>query len=226
MTGGLINWLRVVGSVLLYQDVVLGWDSHCHDDVIPWKRFHITDTLWGETTGHQWISLAHSPKMGIFVIFCVLTRISCWKNSFTCWGDLRRSCDVNCNHYNDVIMNTMASQITSLAIVYSTVYSASDQRKYQNSASLVFVRGIHRGPVNSPHKGPVTRKMSPFDDVIMWMVFVPVVSMVTGENTGDCALSIFPVDGLVPLDARVWVGTVLINIGLAHPCRHIKDWEK
>ena len=36
-----------------------------------------------------------------------------------------------------------------------------------NSASLAFVRGIHRGPVNSPHKWPVTRKMPPFDDVIM-----------------------------------------------------------
>ena len=33
--------------------------------------------------------------------------------------------------------------------------------------SLAFMRGIHRWPVNSPHKGPVTRKMSPFDDVIM-----------------------------------------------------------
>ena len=40
-------------------------------------------------------------------------------------------------------------------------------RKHQSSASLAFVRGIHRGPVNSPHKWPVTRKMFPFDDVIM-----------------------------------------------------------
>ena len=53
------------------------------------------------------------------------------------------------------------------AIVYSTVYSDADQRKYKNSASLAFVRGIHRWPVNSPHKWPVTRKMFPFDDVIM-----------------------------------------------------------
>ena len=35
-------------------------------------------------------------------------------------------------------------------------------KKHQSSASLAFVRGIHRWPVNSPHKGPVTRKMSPF----------------------------------------------------------------
>ena len=70
-------------------------------------------------------------------------------------------------HYNDVIMGTIASQITSLTIVYSTVYSDADQRKHQSSASLAFVRGIHRRPVNSPHKWPVTRKMFPFDDVIM-----------------------------------------------------------
>ena len=70
-------------------------------------------------------------------------------------------------HYNDVIMGVMASQITSLTIVNSTVYSGAYQSKHQSSASLAFARGIHRGPVNSPHKGPVTRKMFPFDDVIM-----------------------------------------------------------
>ena len=64
-------------------------------------------------------------------------------------------------------MGAMASLITSLTIVYSTVYSGTDHRKHQSSASLAFVRGIHRWPVNSSHKGPVTRKMFPFDDVIM-----------------------------------------------------------
>ena len=70
-------------------------------------------------------------------------------------------------HYNDVIMGAMASQITSLTSVYSTVYSDADQRKLQSSTSLAFVWGIHRRPVNSPRKWPVTRKMFPFDDVIM-----------------------------------------------------------
>ena len=56
----------------------------------------------------------------------------------------------------------MASQITSLMIVYSTVYSGADQRKHQSSASLALVRGIHRWPVNSPHKWSVTRKIYPF----------------------------------------------------------------
>ena len=72
------------------------------------------------------------------------------------------------NYYSDVIMGTMAAQITSLTIVYSTVYSDANQRKPQSSASLAFVWGIHRRAVNSPHKGPATRKMFPFDDVIMW----------------------------------------------------------
>ena len=65
-------------------------------------------------------------------------------------------------------MGTIASQITSLTVVYSTVYSDVDQRKHQSSASLAFVWGIHREPVNSPHKWPVMRKMFPFDDVIMY----------------------------------------------------------
>ena len=64
-------------------------------------------------------------------------------------------------------MGAIVSQITSLTIVYSTVYSGADQSKNQISASLAFVWGIQRGPVNSPHKWPVTGKMFPFDDVIM-----------------------------------------------------------
>ena len=58
-------------------------------------------------------------------------------------------------------MSSIASQITGVTIVCSTVASGADQRKHQSSASLAFVRGIHRWPVNSPHKRPVTRKMFP-----------------------------------------------------------------
>ena len=64
-------------------------------------------------------------------------------------------------------MGAIAPLITSLTIFYLTVYSDADQRKHQSSAALAFVWGIHRGPVNSPHKWPVMRKMFPFDDVIM-----------------------------------------------------------
>ena len=62
----------------------------------------------------------------------------------------------------DVIMSAVASQITSVSIVCSTVGSGTNQRKHQSSVSLAFVRGIHWWPVNSAHKGPVTRKMFPF----------------------------------------------------------------
>ena len=88
-------------------------------------------------------------------------------------------------HYNDIIIGAIASQITSLTIVHSIVYSDADQRKHQCSASLAFVRGIHRGPVNSPHKWPVTRKMVPFDDVIMEaMCDLASDSEITLENMG------------------------------------------
>ena len=58
-------------------------------------------------------------------------------------------------------------------------YSGTDQRKHQSSASLAFVQGIRRRPVNSPHNWPVTRKMFPFDDIIMILVrFLWIVKMV------------------------------------------------
>ena len=82
-----------------------------------------------------------------------------------CHGHLSRpmSCQsaeshsVQC-HYNDVIMTTMASQITSLTVVYSTVYSDADQRKHQSSASVAFVWGIHRWIPRT--KGQLREKVS------------------------------------------------------------------
>ena len=85
-------------------------------------------------------------------------------------------------HYSDIITGAMASQITRLTIVFSIIYSGADQRKQQSSASLAFLRGIHRWPVNSPHKGPVTRKMFPFDDVIMTIGSCNVTSSTTSLN--------------------------------------------
>ena len=96
-------------------------------------------------------------------------------------------------HYCEVIMGTIASQITSLTIVYSTVYLGADQRKHQSSASLAFVWGIPQGPVNSLHKWPVTRKMFPFDDVIMMITkmsgvitFMSHYIMQSGTCNGSC----------------------------------------
>ena len=64
-------------------------------------------------------------------------------------------------------MSTMASQTTAVSIVCPTVCFGADKRKYQSSASLASVSGIHRSPVDSLPKGPVTRKIFPIDDVIM-----------------------------------------------------------
>ena len=77
------------------------------------------------------------------------------------------------------------------AIVYSIVCSGADQRKHQSSASLAFVREIYRWPVNSPHKEPVTRKMFPFDSVVMSQNFAISIfsdGMVTTTNFGIVSL--------------------------------------
>ena len=84
------------------------------------------------------------------------------------WQGIANS--VKTYYCSDVIMSAMASRITTLTIGYSTVYSGADQRKHQSSAPLAFGRLIHRWPLNSSHTGPVTRKMFPFDDVIMRVV--------------------------------------------------------
>ena len=86
---------------------------------------------------------------------------------YTLYAHVCLSIGNTCCQYNDVTIGAMASQITRLTIVYSAVYSSSDQRKHQSSASLAFVQGFHRGPVNSSHIWPETRKMFSFDDVIM-----------------------------------------------------------
>ena len=74
-------------------------------------------------------------------------------------------------HRSDVLIGMIASQITSLTIVYSTVYSVTDQRKHQSSTSLAFVWGINRWPLNSLHKWPVMRKMFHFDYLIKCWFF-------------------------------------------------------
>ena len=85
-------------------------------------------------------------------------------------ADLANTCNaVSVYHYSGVIMSVMTSQITGVSIVCSTVCSGADQRKYQSPASLAVVRLIQRCPVVYPHKGPVTRKMFLFDDVIMYI---------------------------------------------------------
>ena len=102
---------------------------------------------------------------------------ACRKWDVLCRGVLSRVGDENrcvtspiwldaMSHYGDVIMIAMASLITAVSIVCSIVCSDADQRKHLSSEPLAFVRGLHRWPVDSPHKGPVAREMFPLDDVI------------------------------------------------------------
>ena len=74
----------------------------------------------------------------------------------------------NCVHYKGVIISAMASLMTGVSIVYTTVCSAVDERKRQSSASLAIAMEIHWWLVNYPHKGPATRKMLSFDDIMIW----------------------------------------------------------
>ena len=89
-------------------------------------------------TRPQWVNI------GWYVWSCSIDyfiKRSCWKPCFTISWYIY--------HYNDIIMGTIVSQITCFMIVYSTVYSDADQRKYQSSVSLAFVRGIHRAQMAS-----------------------------------------------------------------------------
>ena len=102
----------------------------------------------------------------------VFTRVQYWVMVYEClqkaiwfhlpghlYNKFRNTRRSNVSHYNKVILGAMASHITGNSIICSTVCSGADQRKYQSFASMAFV--------NSPHKGPVTQKIIPFDDVIM-----------------------------------------------------------
>ena len=134
-------------------------------------------------------------------------------------------------HYSDVIISTMAFQITCVSIVCPTVGSDVDQRKHYSSASLAFVRGFDRWLVYSPHhKRPVKRKMLPFTLTL-----------------SQCTLA-GPVDIGMPLEchwltqcslgynwatervlaghcARVWSLPQLVNFVLiSHICQLLNQW--
>ena len=120
---------------------------------------YLFDGTW-EITLYSRFCIKSSPFPSVHYSLSVWHKIKIWVMEF-------HENHLSTCHYGDVIMSTIASQITSLTIVYSTVYSDADQRTHQSTASLAFVWGIHRGPVNFPHKWPVTRKMFPVDDVNM-----------------------------------------------------------
>ena len=109
------------------------------------------------------------------IIYVLIHHISFWLNlyflnilyffKYSCTNIFHRRSPCtfyhNILHYNDVIMSAMASQITSLMIVYSIVYS---RRRSKKTSKLRVT-----GPLWPNDKWPVTRKMFPFDDVIMWI---------------------------------------------------------
>ena len=124
----------------------------------------IQTLTWGSLTRGQTLSHVNLiiKRLRHKYVFIILDSMCLWKLFVVCWNVI-----TYLTHYSDVIMSMMAYQITGILIVHSTVCSGADQRKRQISTLLAFVRGIHRWPVNSPCKGPVMRKMFPFDDVIM-----------------------------------------------------------
>ena len=135
---------------------------------------HITDPLCRQSIGYRWIQRTGVQQCtDMTVSFLIEKKRFEQPGSEMRWIEWCHPKVLRFYHYGYVIMGTIASQITSLIIVYPTVYSGADQRKHQSSASLAFVRGISRGPGNSPHKWPVTQKMFPFDDVIMFWTFLP-----------------------------------------------------
>ena len=129
----------------------------------------------------------------LYFMIGVLYTISCynvlWRDSSSRFSVMKiQSYQI---HYSDIITSAMASQITGVSIVYSTVCLGADQRKRQNSASLAFLRGIHRWSVNSPHKRPVTRKMFPSDDVIIYLKEIIYMYTVTSLRPVFCRCNIY-----------------------------------
>ena len=131
--------------------------------------FRVTGPLCGEFTGD---SQHRGQWRGALMLSFICVWINGWVNNREA-GDLRRCrahYDVTVmeifthyGHVTDLRKPNFNSEINighfSRLIVYPTVYSDADQRKHQSSASLAFVRGIHRSPVNSPHGWPVTQKI-------------------------------------------------------------------
>ena len=186
-----IQWMEIYGFGIIFHLKYISDNNNnsAFFGVTGLALIHRLTDIWAWMSNHQNLNVPVSESPALFFI-----NVGIWyqrmplEDSYWCLYEKNASimCIVNfsfrCNviklsiyecpwHYNDVIMGAISSQITSLTIFYSTVYSVADQRKHESSASLAFVRGIHRGTMNSPHKWPETRKMSPFDDVIMENVY-------------------------------------------------------
>ena len=143
-----VTWIRISRNVMMVLCIV--WPNHTSSSQVVnvsciFPKFNFITRV------------SHAINNSCVCKYCDEILLS--TKLFCCNIAISRHGTILTFHYNDVIMGTIASQITSLTIVYSTVYSDADQRKQQSSASLAFMRGIQRWPVNSKHKWPVTRKM-------------------------------------------------------------------
>ena len=135
---------RFSGNIKAVRMEVLDWKTACSMLELPFIS----------TPSHGWhrITWQFSGELARYLLSQNIKRALLFRCVIITPGILHTK------HNSDVIMSAMASQITSLTIVYSTVYSGTDQRKLLVSALHAFVMGIYRSPVNSPHEGPVTRK--------------------------------------------------------------------
>ena len=145
-------WLDLVASVIKDPSFISSIPFDCSKWFL-WccgerHRYKVTPSLigWAQHVFSRYISCFR--RGGSLLVFLRIGRGWFWVLHW-------RYCRIYSFHYNYVMMNDTASQITGLTIVCSTVYSSADQRKHQSSASLAFGRGIHWWPVNSPHKRPV-----------------------------------------------------------------------
>ena len=163
---------RTPRKSMIVDNLLTHWDLKTPYGVIYICPTLIQGILSFESLGTKFSAILNQDTW-IFIQENVFVNVVSWMSVFcSCFNELAHL-DVETKfHYGYSIMGAIASQITSLTIVYSDVYPDADQRKHQSSASLAFMRGIHRGPMNSPHKWPVTRKMFPFDDVIMQEHFI------------------------------------------------------
>ena len=138
--------------------------SHSVSDRYPTMHHFVT-----EMCTRVRISFTNLVHCGIFVWYIVgFVR---WVYAPETFGDTSLNCGNTCylpilfmvTHYSDVIMGTMASQITSVRDVYSTVYLGADQRKHQSSASLALCAG------NSPVTGEFpAQRASNAENVSIW----------------------------------------------------------
>ena len=134
-----------------YKKVKRSWDRRLISIVriliLVRRHLYIETVPWQGSYWHWSQHIMSDVTMKMFPFDDVIMIHLCYPGFGCCQSDTWLAVcmhDASVSHYTDVIMTTIASQITSLTVVYSTVYSDADQRKHHSSAPLAFVWGIHR----------------------------------------------------------------------------------